>query len=73
VEVTETVTEDEEADEEPKNDGKLFGDEEVETVIPEKKPRKSFINIWWSKAKKVTEEAKERTSELFDKISEEEV
>ena len=72
-EVTETVTVDEEADEEPKNDGKLFGDEEVETIIPEKKPRKSFITIWWSKAKKVTEEAKERTSELFDKIREEEV
>ena len=51
-------------------DGKLFDDEEIEKVIPEK-PKKSIFNVLWSKAKKVTEDAKEQTGSWLDKISEE--
>ena len=54
-------------------DGELFADEQIEKVIPEKKPKKSIFNVLWTKAKKVTEEAKEKTGKLLDEISEEEV
>ena len=48
-------------------------DEQIEKVIPQKKQRKSIFNVLWTKAKKVTEEAKEKTGKLLDEISEEEV
>jgi cell division ATPase FtsA len=54
-------------------EGELFADEEIEKVIPQKKQRKSIFNVLWTKAKKVTEEAKEKTGKLLDEISEEEV
>jgi hypothetical protein len=54
-------------------DGELFADEQIEKVIPEKKQKKSIFNVLWTKAKKVTEEAKEKTGKLLDEISEEEV
>ena len=54
-------------------EGELFADEEIEKVIPEKKPKKNIFNVLWTKAKKVTEEAKEQTGSWLDKISEEEV
>ena len=54
-------------------EGELFADEQIEKVIPEKKPKKSIFNVLWTKAKKVTEEAKEKTGKLLDEISEEEV
>ena len=54
-------------------EGELFADEQIEKVIPEKKQKKSIFNVLWTKAKKVTEEAKEKTGKLLDEISEEEV
>ena len=54
-------------------EGELFADEQIEKVIPEKKPKKSIFNVLWTKAKKVTEEAKEKTGKLLDDLSEEEV
>ena len=55
------------------SEGKLFADEQIEKVVPEKKPRKNIFNVLWTKAKKVTEEAKEKTGSWLDEISEEEV
>ena len=54
-------------------EGELFSDEQIEKVIPEKKPKKNIFNVLWTKSKKVTEEAKEKTGKLLDEISEEEV
>lgn len=55
------------------SDGALFRDDEIEKVIPPKKEKKNLFNVFWSKARKVTEEAKEKTGRLLDEISEEEV
>lgn len=55
------------------NNGELFRDDEIEKVAPPKKEKKNLFNVFWSKAKKVTEEAKEKTGRLLDEISEEEV
>ena len=61
-------------DQEPQPaEGELFADEQIEKVIPEKKPKKNIFNVLWTKAKKVTEEAKEKTGSWLDEISEEEV
>lgn len=60
-------------EEEVHTNGQLFDDEEIEKVIPEKKPKKNIFNVLWTKAKKVTEEAKEKTGSWLDDISEEEV
>ena len=54
-------------------DGELFADDQIEKVIPEKKPKKNLFNVLWTKAKKVTEEAKEKTGSWLDELSEEEV
>lgn len=63
----------ENTEEDVHTNGQLFDDEEIEKVIPEKKPKKNIFNVLWTKAKKVTEEAKEKTGSWLDDISEEEV
>ena len=63
----------ESTEEDVHTNGQLFDDEEIEKVIPEKKPKKNIFNVLWTKAKKVTEEAKEKTGSWLDDISEEEV
>jgi len=65
-------TEEPEVREMPDN-GELFRDDEIEKVVPPKKEKKNLFNVFWSKAKKVTEEAKEKTGSWLDELSEEEV
>ncbi|MBQ8812499.1 MAG: cell division protein FtsA [Bacteroidales bacterium] len=63
----------EEDPKEPEN-GQLFRDSEIEKIDPPKKKKKdSIIKVLWTKAMKVTEEAKEKTGKLLDEISEEEI
>jgi len=53
--------------------GQLFDDSEIEKVVPEKKKKDNILKVLWTRAMKVTEEAKEKTGKLLDEISEEEI
>ena len=55
------------------DNGQLFKAEEIETVEAPKKEKRGFLDVIWKKAKKVTENAKEKTGSWLDEISEEEV
>ena len=55
------------------DNGQLFKAEEIETVEAPKKEKRGFLDVIWRKAKKVTENAKEKTGSWLDEISEEEV
>ncbi len=58
------------------NDGRLFGDDEIEKVEPskekkEEKEKESIIKIWWRKAIKKAEEGAEKAGDFFEELSNE--
>ena len=53
--------------------GTAYKVEMPETVEAPKKEKRGFLDVIWRKAKKVTENAKEKTGSWLDEISEEEV
>ncbi len=55
------------------NYGEIFRPEEIETIAPPKKQKKSIFNVLWTKAKKKVEEAAEAGESLLDEISNEEI
>ncbi len=59
--------------EEAPNNGQLFKEEEIEKVEKPKEHKNNFFNVFWSKAKKKAEEAAEKTGNLLDEISGEEI
>ncbi len=53
--------------------GEIFRPEEIETIVPPKKPKTSIFNILWKKAKQKVEAAAEAGEVLLDEIQKEEI
>ncbi len=55
------------------NNGEIFRPEEIEVVEPPKKKKDSTWKVFWGRAIKKAEEVKEKTGNLLDEISSEEI